>query len=135
MAVGDGEIPTTAGIGNLGRILSAPHGLLVADADDVIAEVCQGVAKIPGDIPEFGIGTIPGRGARFVHISKPPDRIDLIVKMNGGQIGAHWHNDAVPFRFWRGGATALRRTFHRKTVRREHHGRHQQQPMPADEIF
>ena len=116
MTPGDGVIPAAAWVGNLGRIFTTAHRLLVADADDVIAEVRQRIAEMPGHIPEFGIGTIPVRRTRFVCISEPPDGIDLIVKMDGRQVGAHRHDDTVPFRFGCCRATARRPALHRGTI-------------------
>ena len=118
MAPGNGVIPAAARIGNAGGIFSATHRLLITDADDIITEVRQEIAKMPGEIPEFGVGAIPVRSVRLVHISEPPDGIDLIVKMDVGQVGAHGHDDAVPFRFGCGRATAPRGALHRDTIGR-----------------
>lgn len=135
MPLGDGVVPAAFGVGNLRRIPSAAHGFFVANADDVVAEVRQGIAKIPGDIAEAGIRTIPSRGARLIGITEPPDGIDFIIEMDGRQVGAHGHDDAVPFRFWRGGAEALRRAFQRGTFLRQQGAHDQQQRVTAGKTF
>jgi hypothetical protein len=127
---GDGEIPATVRIGNLLRIPSASHRLFVSNTDHVIAEIREWVAQMPGEVSCSSIRPIPGRRPRFVHVSKPPDRIQLVVKMNGRQVGARRHDDAVPFWFWLGDIGPLRLGWQRAAAREQRSARDKEKRAP-----
>ena len=95
-APGHREIPAAVRVGIPLRISAAADECFVPDADDVMIKIVEWIAEMPQKKPAFGIRPIPRGRLRIVNVPKPPDRIELVVKMDFRQIGFWRDNDGVP---------------------------------------
>ena len=96
LAPGHRKIPTAIRAGIPLRIFAAADEFPVRNADDVVIEIVERIAEMPQKNPVFGIRPKPGWRNRIIHVPEPPDRIELVVKMNFRQVGIWRDFDAVP---------------------------------------
>ena len=94
---GDGEIPAAIRVGWRFRIAAAARGFLMGDADHVEGEIVEGISQMPPCPAKLVVRPIPIRRVRVVGILDPPDRVDFVIPVNPGPVGAGNNSDAMPF--------------------------------------